>query len=436
MKKLKEEAEQIFIATLNALDLKLLVNKKIRLEDDTLYILDEPIHLKAYRDFILIGFGKASLTIAAAVEEMLDERITRSILVSDAPHEYKLRSEVIIAGHPLPDQNSLVGGRRILELVQTAPPDSLMIFIVTGGGSALVEQPIAPGVTLEDLRILNRLLVNSGATIREINAVRKHLSRIKGGRLGYLARKNSSIRIFLSDVNPGDLRSIASNPLLPDGVEIEEFFDVLERYNLAGKLPPSIHEIIQKDEIAELPKGWTYEKESIDLLIADNHDAIRQAAEVARQKGFHVEIDLRFSEGNYKEVSRELIKTLLALKERFPARTVCLVSGGEVSCPVRGDGVGGRNQEFVLYTALELSKLDDFEGCALSCGTDGVDGNSPATGAVADSETIKQARAMGLDPVAFLERNDSYSFFERVGGSVYTGPTGNNVRDLRLLLAS
>ena len=401
----------------------------------TLYLKDESIDLKDYREVIVIGFGKASLTIAAAIEEMLGDRITRSILVSDAPHELKLKSEVIIAGHPLPDQNSLLAGKRILELVQTAPSDSLMIFIVTGGGSALVEQPISPDVTLEDLRDLNRLLVNSGATIREINVVRKHLSQIKGGRLGYLARKNSSIRVFLSDVNPGDLRSIASNPLLPDEVELDEFFEILERYNLDDKLPRSILEIIRKGEIGKLPGGWSYEKKSIDLLLADNHDAIRMAAEIARQKGFHVETDLRFAEGDYKEVSRELIKTLLALKERFPDRPVCLVSGGEVSCPVKGDGVGGRNQEFVLYTALELSKLDDFELCVLSCGTDGVDGNSPATGAVADTETIKQARALGIDPVDFLERNDSHSFFELVGGAVYTGPTGNNVRDLRLLIA-
>jgi glycerate-2-kinase len=436
MKNLKEEAEHIFIATLNALDLKLLVNRNLRLEDDILYLKDESINLKDYRDVILIGFGKASLTIAAAMEEMLGERITRSILVSDAPREFKLKSEVIIAGHPLPDQNSLVAGKRILELVQTAPSDSLIIFIVTGGGSALVEQPISPGVTLEDLRDLNRLLVNSGATIREINAVRKHLSQIKGGRLGYLAHKNSSIRIFLSDVNPGDLRSIASNPLLPDEVELDEFFDILERYDLAGKLPHSILEIIRKGEIAELPRGWGYEKQSIDLLLADNHDAIRLAAEVARQKGFHVETDLRFAEGDYKEVSRELINNLLALKKRFPALSVCLVSGGEVSCPVRGDGVGGRNQEFVLFAAIELSNLDDLEACVLSCGTDGIDGNSPATGAVADAGTIKKARALGLDPVGFLERNDSHTFFELVGGSVYTGPTGNNVRDLRLLVAS
>ncbi|HEX5731346.1 MAG TPA: DUF4147 domain-containing protein [Blastocatellia bacterium] len=436
MKNLKEEAEQIFFATLNALDLKLLVNKNLKLEDNTLHLKDEEIKLKDYRDLFLIGFGKASLTIAAAVEGLLGERITRSLLVSDAPHELKLKSEIIIAGHPLPDQNSLLAGKRILELVQAAPPDSLIIFIVTGGGSALVEQPISHDVTLEDLRELNRLLVNSGATIREINVVRKHLSQIKGGRLGYLARNNSSIRLFLSDVNPGDLRSIASNPLLPDEVELDDFFDILERYKLADRLPRSILEIIRKGEIGELPREWAYEKKSINLLLADNHDAIRLAAEIARRKGFHVETDLRFSEGDYKAVSMELIKTLLALKERFPDEPVCLVSGGEVSCPVKGDGVGGRNQEFVLYTAIELSRIDDFEACALSCGTDGVDGNSPATGAVADAETIRLALRLGLDPVVFLERNDSHSFFELVGGAVYTGPTGNNVRDLRLLIAS
>ena len=436
MKNLKEEAEQIFFATLNALDLRLLVNQELKLEDDVLHLKNESISLKDYREIVLIGFGKASLTIASAIEEMLSDRITRSILVSDSPTRLTLKSEVIVAGHPYPNQNSLLAGKRILDLVQTAPSDSLIIFIVTGGGSSLVEQPILPDITLEDLRDLNRLLVNSGATIREINIVRKHLSQIKGGRLGYLARKNSSIKLFLSDVNPGDLRSIASNPLLPDDADLNEFFDIIERYNLNENLPRSILEMVDKGEIAELPRDWNYEKKSIAILLADNHDAISFAAEIARRKGFHVETDLRLAEGDYKEISRELIESLLTLKKRFPDLPVCLVSGGEVSCPVTGEGVGGRNQEFVLYTALELSKLDNFAGCVLSCGTDGVDGNSPATGAVADSETIRQALARGLNPAVFLERNDSHSFFELVGGAVFTGPTGNNVRDLRLLIAA
>lgn len=436
MKNLKEEAEDIFFATLNALDLRSLVNKNIKLKDETLHVKGESINLKDYKEILLIGFGKASLTIGAALEQMLGDRIGKAILVSDSDLKLKLKSEVIIAGHPLPDQNSLLAGKRVLQAVQQATRDSLIIFIVTGGGSALVEQAISADVTLEDLRSLNRVLVNCGATIREINIVRKHLSQIKGGRLGYLARKNTSIAIFLSDVNPGDLRSIASNPLLPDEVELEEFFAIIDQYRLEQKLPRSVLALIAKGEIQELPGAWENEGKSINLLLADNLDAINFAAEIARKKGFYVETDTLHFEGDYKYVSGELIKSLVAMKARFPDRPACLISGGEVSCPVSGDGVGGRNQEFVLYTALELSKLDKLSVTVLSCGTDGIDGNSPATGAVADPYLIKEAQARGINPVDFLERNDSHSFFKLAGGLVFTGPTGNNVRDLRILIAS
>jgi glycerate 2-kinase len=435
MKNLKEEAKQIFLATLNALDLRSLVNNELKLEDEILYLNNDSINLRDFREIVLIGFGKASLPVGAALEEILGDRISRGILVSDRRQKLKLKSEVIIAGHPLPDRNSLLAGKKILEILQTTTPDSLILFVVTGGGSATVEQAISDDISVEDLRDVNRLLVNCGATIREINIVRKHLSRIKGGRLGYLARKSSNIALFLSDVNPGDLRSIASNPLLPDEVKLEDFFDILEKYRLEEKLPSSILSLISKGEIPELPGAWSNEKKSINILLADNLDAIAFAARIARARGFQVETDSRFTEGDYKTVSRELIKGLLALKERFPDQPVCLVSGGEVSCPVRGDGTGGRNQEFVLYTALELSGLAGVKVAVLSCGTDGIDGNSTATGAVADSDLIKEADAQGIDATDFLARNDSHSFFKMMGGLVYTGPTGNNVRDVRILLA-
>ncbi len=435
MKNLKEEAKQIFLATLKALDLKLLINNKLKLNDGILYLGNDSIDLEDFKEIVLIGFGKASLTIGAALEEMLGDRVTRGILVCDRQQKLKLKSEVIIAGHPLPDQNSLLAGKKILEILQTTTSDSLIIFVITGGGSATVEQTISDDVSLEDLRDLNRLLVNCGATIREINIVRKHLSQIKGGRLGYLARKSSSIALFLSDVNPGDIRSIASNPLLPDEVKLEDFLDILEKYGLEEKLPSSIRNLLGKGEIPVLPGAWSNEKKSINLLLADNLDAIAAAARIAKARGFEVETDSRFTEGDYKRVSRELIKSLLAMKERFPDRPICLVSGGEVSCPVTGDGEGGRNQEFVLYTALKLSELAGGKIAVLSCGTDGIDGNSTATGAVADSELIKEADARGIDARDFLARNDSHSFFKAMGGLVYTGPTGNNVRDVRIFLA-
>ncbi|MCI0487499.1 MAG: DUF4147 domain-containing protein [Blastocatellia bacterium] len=434
MTDLKEEAKQIFLCALRDLDIEKVIREKIKVKGDLLELNDENINLADCSEVVIIGFGKASLIMGSVIERLLGPRINRGILVSDHRHNVEVKSEVIIAGHPLPDSNSLKAGEKILRAIRTCSSKALVIFLISGGGSSLVEFPVSSDLGLEDIRSLNSTLVNSGAAIREINIVRKHLSQIKGGRLGYEARNLRCIALYLSDVNPGDLHSLASNPLLPDDASVEEFFAIIDEYRLIDKLPPGVSETIKQERISCLPAGWS-NRQLTALLLLDNLDAIKAASEVARRRGFRVEADLEHFEGEYKDVADRLIDRLLYLRSFHAGDSVCLVSGGEVSCPVSGDGRGGRNQEFVLYSAARLAALGVRDVAVLSCGTDGIDGNSNAAGAVADAETINNSRKQNLNYLDYLKRNDSYSFFKKLGGLVLTGPTGNNVRDLRVLLA-
>ncbi|MGH9825449.1 MAG: MOFRL family protein, partial [Blastocatellia bacterium] len=331
----------------------------------------------------------------------------------------------------------------------------------------------------------NRVLVGSGATIREMNLVRKHLSGIKGGRLGQLVSRTKCVALYISDVNTGDLLSIASNPLLPDDATLEEFYCVVERYRLAEKLPRSISDLISRRRIQPLPNGspatgganeseigtamgasvenrapstagpgvhgiagmdsydsrkstpnWFRRGNLIGTMLMDNRIALDAAAGAARLAGFNPITLNDLVEGKYEVVADAMIDRLIEFRSQGMSGPVCLISGGEVVCPLYSAGTGGRNQEFVLYCAAKLaSRLPDQKVCILSCGTDGIDGNSPAAGAAVDPMVADAAVRAGLDPGDFINRNDSFSFFRAGGGLIITGPTGNNVRDIRLLLS-
>lgn len=436
MKDLKEIAKRIYLRTIKCLDLDTVLRRKIKVADDILVFGEEQLNLSSFGEVVLIGFGKASVSMGAAVEKILGNHIKRGILVTNRRSNMRVNSRVTVAGHPLPDANSFKAGAEILRIIRSCERDSLIIFLISGGGSSLVELPLLDQVTTEDVRDFNRVLVNSGASIREINLLRKHLSLIKGGRLGFLARGSRCVALYLSDVNEGDLRSIASNPLLPEEVTREEFFELIEKYKLLDKLPDSISNAIVEKHIPEIPYSWLAEGQAHDhLLLLENKDALEVAARLAREEGYTVRTDSSHAEGNYKDVAQGLIKQLMELRSGNPQARFCVVSGGEVSCPVHGDGVGGRNQEFVLYSAAQLA-ISGFENTAvLSCGTDGIDGNSFAVGAVADSQMIWNAERRGLGVTEFFRANDSHSFFQDMGGMVVTGPTENNVRDIRIMLA-
>lgn len=436
MKDLKEQARLIFLRALERIDVGAIIDRKLKLNRSSLIVGDLEVNLNQYDEIILLGIGKASLKMGYAMERMLGDRVKSGVLVTDRRSRAKVKSEVIVGGHPIPTQGSLDGAKKLIELARSATDRTLVVFLISGGGSALVELPTFPEVTLEDLREMNRILVTCGASIREINTIRKQLSAVKGGRLGSMVNSAGVIVLFVSDVNAGDLRSIASNPALPEDLRSQDFFDVLEKYALMDRLPESIAKAIKAGLVTDddaISRSQPVEA----LLLSDNSTALQAAGETARELGFRTIIYEDLAEGKYQEISAELLERLFDEQRRSPNEPICLISGGEVSCPVFGDGLGGRNQEFVLYSAATLARSGINQPTAvLSCGTDGIDGNSLAAGAVADERTVGEALERGISASDYLERNDSHSFFVRTGGVVFTGPTGNNVRDVRLLLSS
>ncbi|HXF39472.1 MAG TPA: DUF4147 domain-containing protein [Blastocatellia bacterium] len=428
--------KQIFLEVLRETEPGSVIARSVSIDRDRLIVGDEQISLEGHTEVVVIGLGKASLKMGASIEPILGERFTRGILVTDRGAPIEVRSEVIVAGHPLPDANSLIAGQRITDLIETCADDALIIFLISGGGSSLVELPIDRGISLEDFRLTNKILTTCGASIHEINVVRKHLSRIKAGGLGYLARAATCVALYLSDVNPGDLRAIASNPLLPETLAEEELLGMIDRFDLLSRLPASVSRAIGDSQATARPR-WNWENnEPVIKRLLDNSEVIRVASRIARQRGFRVEVDDGPVEEDYREVAQRSVERLLKLKDMFSGERVCVITGGEVLCAVHGDGVGGRNQEFVLYSAALLAGKGLRENAAvLSAGTDGIDGNSKAAGAVADAESIGIAASVGADSAAFIQTNNSHSFFKQTGGLIVTGPSGNNVRDIRILIA-
>jgi glycerate-2-kinase len=431
---LKKIAIKVFLRTIESIEPYSIINRYVRIDRNKLLIGNVEISLDDYADVVVIGIGKASLSMGEAVETILGRRFTRGLLVTNHVGPTAVNSEVIVAGHPLPDANSIRAGKRIVELVKSCRPNSLILFLISGGGSSLVELPLSESITLEDLRLTNQVLLDCGAPIAEMNIVRKSLSQIKGGRLGKLAVNSRCIGLYISDVNPGDIKSIASNPLLPEN--LPNASEILSRFNLMEKLPPSVVSAIYASNRSVFFDGVEPNRAPLTALLLDNSHAIQTAAEYARQLGFLVEVNRDLIEGDYQSVANQLLARLLSLKKESSKEPVCIISGGEVSCVVHGEGVGGRNQEFVLYCAAQLASsgvIDDI--VVLSCGTDGIDGNSAAAGAVAGSQLVTTANQHSADASSFIRANDSNSFFKKAGGLVVTGPSGNNVRDLRILMA-
>ena len=432
---LKDEATSIFLSTLSAIDLESELRKKLQVKNDILYINETTLNLSKYSEILLIGFGKASLEMGKVLEDLLDEKLTQGVLVTNQIGFMELKSEVIHAGHPSPNVNSIVAGRKILDLIEKSTSDALIIFLISGGGSALVEVPKGE-ITLKELQEFNRILINCGASISEVNTLRKAISRLKGGKLRELLRNKTSIAIYLSDVNKGDIGSIASGPLWRSERDEEAIDKILRRYNLLGILPQSINQVLTAEPIHTSKKDSCPGSTVHHILLLESYQAMTTASALAQAKGYQVEIIEDQVEGDYREMADSLIERIIQMLNAYPSKYVCLISGGEASCRVQGQGIGGRNQEFVLYSAIKLEELaHEAEVAILSCGTDGIDGISPATGAVVDSRTIPIAKENGLEIGTFLKRNDSHSFLKNVGGVLLTGPSGNNIRDLRILLA-
>jgi glycerate 2-kinase len=427
----KKLAEQIFLKTLESVDVRQAMLSRIAKEGGRLLSPGGSVSLA--RAPYVIAFGKAAGRMALALSEILGGEIAAGVVVAPTGPAIRLeRWRYFVGGHPYPDEGSLAGAEAALKLVSGLEQGDLVIFLISGGGSAILEKPLYPEVSLADLVEFNRVLVTGGLPIEQINTLRKHVSAVKGGRLAVRACPAAQLTIFISDV-PENLDSmVASGPTLPDPSTAEECYALAGEHHLVKKFPRSIRERFEARALDETPKPSDPRfSRSQCFRLLSNRDAVEAARDAAEKTGFMAAVDRSAWDADFREVARANVAALDDLAARHPGRPVCLVVGGEVTCPVTGPGMGGRNQTFVLYAAELVAGRNR---AVLSAGTDGRDGNSPAAGAVADGQTLSRAQALGLDPVRYLAGSDSYHFFHALGDTIEIGHTDNNVRDIRLWL--
>jgi len=435
---LRREAMEIFRHALRAVDPVTAVKRHLVLEPLKLRAGGQEYDLRRFRSIFVVGMGKASAAMAKAVEEILGDRLTGGqVNVKYGYVENLSKVALHEAGHPVPDQAGLEGARKIVGLLERCGADDLVLCLISGGGSALLPLPVE-GVTLEEKQEVTKLLLRSGVDIKEINAIRKHLSKVKGGHLARIASPATVVSLIVSDVIGDPLDSIASGPTAPDETTFSDCLEILSRHHLLGSVPPSIRRHLDagvRGEIPETPKRGDPVFERVqNVLIASNRIALDAARTRARELGYDAMILSSFVEGETREVAR--VHAAIAKEIRASgnplAAPACVISGGETTVTVQGQGRGGRNQEFVLAAALDIAGLE--RTVIFSAGTDGTDGPTDAAGAIADGDTLSRAKALGLNPRHSLAENDSYSFFERLGDLVTTGPTNTNVMDLHLIL--
>ena len=507
---LKQLACEIFSETLAAVDVAKTMRRKLTLTGSRLSIMPASaapsampgeafakfaVDLAEYNRIRAVAFGKASIQMTRGLLGVLGgewglggvvvaphvaaagTELPSGVLRVDGRHDAAgaeptesaradalgdpERFRIIRAGHPAPDEGSFLAARAILDLLSGTDARTLVFFLLSGGGSSLVEMPLDPAITLAEMQELHQLLVRCGARIDEINAVRKHLSAVKGGRLAAAAPAAMKVTLGVTDVPAGCESALGSGPTIPDPTTVFDARNVIERYRLWPKLPAAIAmkfraESEQTGAIPETPKAGdpAFAFSHFTLLLGMS-DLFHHAHRAAEARGFITLCDNATDDWPLVPAADYLLRELSRLAAANPGRRVAVIADGEVSSPVTGDGIGGRNSAFVLAcvdkiaamtrkgarkTALDKTALRKYamEGrkiAILSAGTDGKDGSSPVAGAVADEETLEKARACGLDPEDFARRSDSYNFFRALGDAVETGPTGNNLRDLRVLLA-
>ena len=435
-RKLRRQAVAIFRAALAAADPVAATLRHVRLRDGVLVARRTRYPLRGIRKIHVIGGGKAGAAMARAIEKLDLPKALRGdslVNVKDG-NRAKLRwIQLNECGHPVPDQRGVHGAESIAEIATGAGPDDLLLCLVSGGASALLPLP-APPITLEEKQAATRLLLASGANIHEINSVRKHISLIKGGQLARMAYPARVLSLILSDVIGDDLDVIGSGLTAPDASTFGGAKTVLEKYGIISRVPASVRERLEsgaRSEIRETPKaGDPAFTRTQNLVVGSNRLAVEAAAGHARELGFNTIILSTMVEGETREIARmhAAIAKEIARYGHPIAPPACVITGGETTVTLRGDGLGGRNQEFVLAAAIDLAGLDG--AVVLSGGTDGTDGPTPAAGAIADGQTIER----GPGAPQYLAANDSYHYFEKLNDLLITGPTNTNVADVRVVL--
>jgi glycerate 2-kinase len=471
-------ATRIFTDSLASCNIESAFDRRLRFEDQKLHRLipdgsgQDIIDLADYKRIYVIAMGKAAgPMLSVLLDRMKRRQGLRGICVgSPLPEDRNWRIRYFEGGHPLPNEESFAGARATLALLKKAKKDTLIFFLISGGSSAMIDLPLDPEISLEDTVAFHETLLASGAPIQEINILRKHFSAVKGGRLAMAAPEACKVSLLLPDVPLRSLDSLASGPTTPDHSTVEDVRAILDLYNIAPRLPRSVREFFEREDLPESP-GSKPEKssflphlphfatpklpgiilrrltssaalkdeddafrKSIYEVLLSTHDLVENARALATQAGFYVTVDNGCDDWDYAEAAHYLLSRFHELRVDHPR--LCLISAGEVTVTMdRAPGAGGRNMQFTLACAQELEKYPDALLTVLSAGTDGIDGNTRSAGAIADPTTIARARAFGYDPERALAEFDACPLLTALGDSVVTGPTGHNLRDLRLFIA-
>jgi glycerate 2-kinase len=432
---LKQLARRIFNETLAAIDIPVAMQRKLIRKGSVLQCGRAAVDLGAFDRICVVAIGKAAHAMVDGLAAVLGPEVVFEGIVSapTAPAHGRRGMQSFVAGHPLPNIESWKAAEASLALCRGCDERTLVFFLLSGGGSALVELPLDPRQTLEDLQQLYRALVTCGAPIASIGVVRRHISAVKGGRLAAAAGRATKITLAVSDVPVGQESSLASGPTLPDPTTVDDAGRVIAEFALRDQLPASLCRWIDDGKMPETPKPVdpAFVNAHFSLLLGMD-DLFHPAHRAAEAKGCIACCDNSTDDWPVEKAASHLLAQLEGLQAANPRQRVALIADGELSSPVTGKGIGGRNSAFVLAC---VEKIADRRIAVLSAGTDGIDGNSSAAGAVADGKTLARARSMGLDPRAFFQDSDAYTFFSQLDDAIVTGPTGNNLRDLRILVS-
>lgn len=437
-----EKAERIYRVALAEVDPQSLIPKSLSLKWERLFVQDKCYDLASFSNIFLVAIGKAAPSMTKGVTALLGKRITEGICVCPPALSFSLEKvNYLPAPHPLPDERSVEAAKAILALASKAGEKDLVLVLISGGGSSQICLP-ARGISLEGKRLLTEKLLRAGANIQELNIVRKHVSRIKGGQLAQAAFPATVVNLVISDVIHNDLESIASGPTYWDSSTYSDALQVLKKYDLWNHAPSSIKKAIQngiQKKIRETPKkGDRIFARVSNFILADNLLALKAAQREAQRLGFESFILTSCDQGEARCMARNYVSlfTNLAQSKKEIFTPLCLLAGGELTVIVKGKGEGGRNQEFVLAALKEMRKqfMGDDVWLIASLGSDGIDGSTDAAGAWITPVTLEEMKRLSLDLEAHLKNNDSYNFFKKILGLIKIGPTSTNVMDLRIFL--
>ena len=424
-------ARHLFESALRESSIDRAFERHISCERGVLRVCEDLYDLHAYNRILIVSIGKAAHTMVSAFEIQAGDNFEGIVASSVQPVSQARGFRYFHGGHPMPNEESIRAAEAMLKSLSAQNASSLVIFMLSGGGSSIAEKPLDDEISLDELIATYRVLVHSGAPIAEINAIRKHLSAVKGGRLARAAPAAQQVSILVSDVPDNTPDALASGPTMPDSTSVEDCYAIAAKHRMLEHFPTPVRELFQRHALEETPKSddpafhrsrwWTVLSNSTLL------DACKKEAE---RHGFTVEVDNSCDDWDYMRAADYLLQRLFDLRKR--SERACLISGGEVTVKVTNGGIGGRNQQFALACAENIANENIT---ILSAGTDGIDGNSPAAGAIVDGTTLNRSSSRGLRPAASLITFNAYPLFDALGDTIMTGPTGNNLRDLRILLS-